>query len=131
MRVQLLSQQQSATLREEWRELVAQHARVNDALERALRERHDLSVSEYEVLQRLVETADGKRRMQELADEIHLSQSALSRLVSRLEESGLARRSICDHDRRGVWACITEAGRVLQAAAEPIQDEVLVATLRR
>jgi DNA-binding MarR family transcriptional regulator len=114
-----------------WRELMAEHARVNEALERALQERHDLSVTEYEVLRRLVETDDGKRRMQELADEIHLSQSALSRLVGRLEQTGLITRAMCDHDRRGIYACVTDAGRAAEGDAAPTQREVLAATLGR
>jgi DNA-binding MarR family transcriptional regulator len=119
----------STDLQAAWRDLMASHARISEALEHALQKRHDLSLSEYEVLQRLVESAEGHRRMQELADEIHLSQSALSRLVGRLEEAGLATRSICDHDRRGIWACVTPAGRKAQQRAEPTHREVLAATL--
>jgi DNA-binding MarR family transcriptional regulator len=114
-----------------WRELMSSHARVSEALERELQRRHDLSLSEFEVLQRLAEADDGKRRMQELADEIHLSQSALSRLVGRLEAEELATRAICDHDRRGIWACITPAGRALQRSAEITHREVLAGTLGR
>jgi DNA-binding MarR family transcriptional regulator len=112
-----------------WRELMSSHARVSEALERELQRGHDLSLSEFEVLQRLVESDDGKRRMQELADEIHLSQSALSRLVGRLENEGLATRAICDHDRRGIWACITPAGRTAQRKAETTHRQVLAGTL--
>ena len=112
-----------------WRELMSSHARVSDALERALQSRHRLSLIEYEVLQRLAEADEGHCRMQELADEVHLSQSALSRLVARLEEDNLAKRSMCDHDRRGIWACITPAGRKAQKKAEPTHREVLAATL--
>jgi DNA-binding MarR family transcriptional regulator len=120
----------TSELQETWRELMASHARVSEALERALQEKHDLSVSEFEVLQRLVESPEGHRRMQELADEIHLSQSALSRLVGRLEEAGLATRAICDHDRRGIWAKVMPAGRAAHKRAEPTYREVLEATLR-
>ena len=112
-----------------WRELMSSHARVSEALERELQRRHDLSLSEFEVLQRLAEAVDGKRRMQELADEIHLSQSALSRLVGRLEDEGLATRAICDHDRRGIWACITRAGRAAERKAEITHRQVLAGML--
>jgi DNA-binding MarR family transcriptional regulator len=118
-----------ADLHAAWRELRASHARVSEALERALQERHELSLSEYEVLQRLAEASAGHRRMQELADEIHLSQSALSRLVGRLEGAGLATRMMCHHDRRGIWACITDAGRTAQRQAARTHREVLAATL--
>ena len=45
-----------------------------------------------------------------------MSQSALSRLVKRLEESmeePLVVRSICNKDRRGVYIRLTEAGQDL------------------
>ena len=113
----------------EWRELMAAHARVSDALERALQSQHELSLSEYEVLQRLAESEGGQQRMQELAGEVHLSQSALSRLVARLEGAGLATREMCDHDRRGIWACLTPAGKKMQRQAEPTHREVLEDTL--
>ena len=112
-----------------WRELMSSHARVSEALAHELQRRHDLSLSEYEVLQRLAESDEGKRRMQELADEIHLSQSALSRLVGRLEDEELATRVICDHDRRGIWACITPAGRAAQRKAEITHRQVLAGML--
>jgi DNA-binding MarR family transcriptional regulator len=125
----MTSPTKSTELQDAWRDLMASHARVSEALEHALQERHDLSLSEFEVLQRLVESPEGHRRMQELADEIHLSQSALSRLVGRLEEAGLANRAICDHDRRGIWAKVTPAGRAAHKRAEPTHREVLAATL--
>jgi DNA-binding MarR family transcriptional regulator len=118
-----------ADLQGAWRDLRSNHARVSEALEHALRERHRLSLIEFEVLQRLAELPDGECRMQELADEIHLSQSALSRLVGRLEAAGLANRELCEEDRRGIYACITDAGRAAQAQAAPTHREVLAATL--
>ncbi len=113
-----------------WRELESEHARVREALEHALQRNHRLSLTEYEVLRRLGESPEGKRRIQELAEEIHLSQSALSRLVQRLEDDGYVCRNVCDHDRRGVFACVTDAGRKAQADAQPTQVSVLSETLR-
>jgi DNA-binding MarR family transcriptional regulator len=113
----------------QWNELESAHARVREALERALEREHRLSLSEYEVLRRLAEDSKGKRRIQELADEVHLSQSALSRLVQRLEDAGFVNRAICDHDRRGIWACVTEAGRKAQDEADPTHRAVLAETL--
>jgi DNA-binding MarR family transcriptional regulator len=116
---------------ESWRELSAAHAAVFETLERELSKRHGLTVSEFEVLQRLAEAPESNARMQDLADAVHLSQSALSRLVGRLETSGYVSRALCELDRRGIYACITEAGRDLVAQAEPTQAEVLEATLSR
>src|SRR6266536_862842 len=83
-----------------WRELAERHARVVSALERSLAEHHDLGVTEFEVLERLASTEGDQCRMAELTDATHLSQSALSRLVGRLESEGLVTRAICSDDRR-------------------------------
>jgi DNA-binding MarR family transcriptional regulator len=113
-----------------WRQLSAAHAAVVDALERELQDRHGLTVSEFEVLQRLAETPQGHSRMQELADSVHLSQSALSRLIGRLETDGFVSRSLCAEDRRGIYACLTRSGRDLVREAEPTQRQVLEQTLQ-
>ena len=113
-----------------WRALAASHATVSAALERELGDRHRLSVSEFEVLDRLAESEEHKYRVQDLADAVHLSQSALSRLVGRLEQHGLVQRSLCDLDRRGIYVCLTEAGRQRHEEAVPTQRAVLTTTLR-
>jgi DNA-binding MarR family transcriptional regulator len=118
-----------AELVDDWRALLARYARTVSALERRLHEEHDLGVSEYEVLERLAEPGRGDQRMQELADAVHLSQSALSRVVGRLEAEGLVTRGMCPEDRRGIYACLTPAGRERYEAARPTQRDVLAATL--
>ena len=112
-----------------WRTLAARHAMVIAALERELGERHGLGVSEFEVLERLAEDSEHKFRVQELAESVHLSQSALSRLIGKLEGHGLVQRSLCDLDRRGIYVCLTEAGRSRHAEALPTHRAVLAATL--
>jgi DNA-binding MarR family transcriptional regulator len=114
---------------DEWRELLARHARVNAALERDLQRHHRLSVTELEALQRLEENDVDGCRLQKLVEDVHMSQSALSRLVSRLEEEGLVSRRSCAEDRRGTYACITDAGRARVREAEATQREVLARTL--
>jgi DNA-binding MarR family transcriptional regulator len=116
-------------LLDRWSELESEHARVREALEHRLQREHRLSLTEYEVLRRLSDSPEGHRRIQELAEEIHLSQSALSRLVQRLEDDGFVCRNVCDHDRRGVFACVTDAGRKAQAEAHPTHVAVLAETL--
>jgi DNA-binding MarR family transcriptional regulator len=111
-----------------WRDILDRHARVTCALERRLAE-HDLGVSEFEVLERLATAAKDDQRMQELAEAVHLSQSALSRVVGRLEADGLVVRSMCKQDRRGIYACLTPEGRERYEAAQPAHREVLAETL--
>jgi DNA-binding MarR family transcriptional regulator len=114
---------------DEWRTLLERHARTTSALERRLQQEHALGVSEYEVLERLATSEQDERRMQELAEAVHLSQSALSRVVARLEADGLVRRGMCPSDRRGIIACITDAGRSRYEAALPTHRAVLTETL--
>ena len=113
----------------EWRELLEAHARAHVALERALKV-HDLGVSGFEVLERLVDDDDDEqRRMQALGEALHLSQSALSRVVGRLEEEGLVTRGMCREDRRGIYVCITDAGRRRYEAARPAHRAALADAL--
>lgn len=108
----------------EWRGLAARHATVFCALERELHA-HGLGVSDFEVLDRLAEPTDDNHRVQELADTVHLSQSALSRVIGRLERDGLVSRSLCPDDRRGIYVCLTDAGRARHAEAQRTHRAVL------
>lgn len=112
-----------------WRDLLARHAKVSDALERELQRRHGLSVTEFEALQRLAERSADGCRLLELAGDVPVSRSALSRVISRLEDRGLVARRACEDDRRGIYACLTPAGVALLRAAAPTQHEVLAREL--
>ncbi len=95
-------------------------------LDRELGAAHGLSASEFEALQQLAShEPSGKIRMAELAASVHLSQSALSRLIGRLEKEGLVTRDACADDRRSVWTVITQAGRDRYHEARPTQRAIL------
>lgn len=115
---------------EAWRELLARHATLSCDLDRVLHE-HGLGVSDFEVLDRLADAEDGSLRMLHLGEEVHLSQSALSRLVSRLERDGLVTRTMCTDDRRCISVRLTELGRTRHAAAQPAQRAVLATHLAK
>jgi DNA-binding MarR family transcriptional regulator len=112
-----------------WRELAERYSAVSGALGRELYERHGLSLHEFEVLARLASEDHEQHRMQELADATHLTQSALSRLVARLEDEGFVSRSMCEVDRRGIYACIAPAGRERYEQALPTYRSVLADSL--
>jgi DNA-binding MarR family transcriptional regulator len=112
-----------------WRELTARHAAAFAALERELGERHGLGVSEFEVLDRLAECDKTSARAQDLADAVHLSQSATSRLVDRLARHGLVQRCACEMDRRGVYVVLTADGERRRAEAAPTHRAVLAQVL--
>jgi DNA-binding MarR family transcriptional regulator len=50
-------------------------------------------------------------------------------VVARLEAEGLVTRAICTDDRRGIFACLTDAGRARHADARPTHREILKQTL--
>ncbi|MFE9427293.1 MarR family winged helix-turn-helix transcriptional regulator [Kitasatospora sp. NPDC006697] len=122
---------QPADLVTEWRALLARHAATACALDRELGEHCGLGMSEFEVLERLAEdeSGGGQLRVQELAEKVHLSQSALSRLIGRLEKTGLVERHMCPEDRRGVFVLLSEYGHQRYQEARPLHREVLERTL--
>ena len=74
----------------------------------------NLAVNEYDVLFTLSRCPSGWLRLNELNDNVLLSQSSLSRLVDRLEKRGLLERMPAPDDGRGVLLRLTEEGAALQ-----------------
>jgi DNA-binding MarR family transcriptional regulator len=110
----------------QWRELVARKVRIWNALEQALEKQHGLSTSEFDVLDQLAGcVGETQPRVQEIAEVVPITQSALSRLIGRLEEQGLVERKLCELDRRGIYVALTAKGRELHAAARPTYCAVL------
>ena len=93
-----------------WRAFLRAHSSVTRLLESELIAEHALSLPEYGVLVTLVEAPDHKLRMTELADQVLLSRSGLTRLVDRMQRSGLVDRRPCTSDARGLNAVLTEVG---------------------
>src|SRR3954469_2155418 len=109
----------------EWHELMGRYHRITCNLDRELMSRHQLTVSEFEVLQQLAQSECDSVRMNELGERVHLTQSALSRLIARLETDGLLERGMCTDDRRSVWAKLTSAGAQRYREAKPTQRAIL------
>ncbi|MEU3144919.1 MULTISPECIES: MarR family winged helix-turn-helix transcriptional regulator [unclassified Streptomyces] len=127
----MAAKQVEQALVQQWRDILALHARTQCELDRALHE-HGLCGSDFEVLDILAGALRGcSCRIQEIAERVHLSQSALSRLIARLEREGLAERGLCAEDRRGVRVSLTEKGRALHDEILPVQRAVLARMLTR
>jgi DNA-binding MarR family transcriptional regulator len=109
-----------------WHDLMGRYHRISCTLDRELSAKHAITVSDFEVLQQLhaAGPAEGMR-MHELSDHVHLTQSALSRLISRLEADGLVERTMCTDDRRSVFTKITALGVERFVAARPTQRAIL------
>jgi DNA-binding MarR family transcriptional regulator len=93
-----------------WRSFLRAHARIVRHLETELVAEQSLSLASYDVLVQLAETPGRRMRMTELADAVLLSRSGVTRLVDRLERTGLVSRERADGDGRGVVAVLTQTG---------------------
>ena len=103
-----------------WRTFLTAHAAVIDRIERELAEKEVLPLGHYDVLLALAEAPERRLRMHELARDVVLSRSGLTRLVDRLEKAGLLRRERCDDDRRGCYAALTSDGMEALRRAWPV-----------
>ncbi|MFI8927233.1 MarR family winged helix-turn-helix transcriptional regulator [Streptomyces sp. NPDC053474] len=111
-----------------WCALSLLHGKIESHVERALQAKHGLSVREYSLLDVLSRQHDGEGghlQMKQVADAVVLSQSATTRLVTRLEERGLLLRYLCPTDRRGIYTNVSESGNQLLAEARPTNDAAL------
>jgi DNA-binding MarR family transcriptional regulator len=63
--------------------------------------------------------------MGELANEVTLTRTGLTRLVDRIEGQGLLRREPVPEDRRGAYVAITPAGTELLRSMWPVYERVL------
>ncbi|WP_055565777.1 MULTISPECIES: MarR family winged helix-turn-helix transcriptional regulator [Streptomyces] len=111
-----------------WCALSLLHGKIEAHVERALQAKHGLSVREYSLLDVLNRQHDGEGghlQMKQVADAVVLSQSATTRLVTRLEERGLLARYLCPTDRRGIYTDVSETGAALLAEARPTNDTAL------
>lgn len=102
-----------------WVGFIRAHASIVKKLDAELRAKHGLPLSSYDVLVQLSLAPDGRMQMYMLADAVHLSRSALTRAVDRLERQGLLERCRGATDPRQVFAAITDRGLERLAETTP------------
>ncbi len=108
----------SSEQQQSWRAYIMGTELLQHQLDRELREEHDISFSEYEILVRLSEADGGRMRMATLADAMSHSRSRVTHTISRMEKADLVVRRASDSDGRGVEAVMTAEGqRILDEAA--------------
>ena len=103
-----------------WRTFITAHAVLIDVIDRELVAAGCLPLHWYDVLVELVEAPEHRLRMHQLAAQVVLSRSGLTRLVDRLEAEGLLLRERSGQDRRGAYAVLTEQGRAALRKAWPV-----------
>ncbi len=79
----------------------------------------------YDVLLELQREESGRLRQFELGNRVLLNKYNLSRLLDRLEKSGLVKRQLCREDARGADVTITAAGRALQKKMWPVYQAAI------
>lgn len=101
--------------------------KVAAVLEAKLTENYELSLKEFYVLLFLSEAPEQKLKLQQLESMVGLSQSAVSRLVSRFEAKGCGalERKSCEADRRSIYTSLTAIGQDKVDRAKQTVNEVL------
>jgi len=98
-----------------WPALLTARALVVERIEARLAEAGLPELAWYDVLWALERAPRGRLRMHELAAQMVMTRSNLTRLVDRLEAADLVTRERDAEDRRGAFAVLTPAGRELRA----------------
>jgi len=90
--------------------LLRAHMAATRQLNAQLNAAHGLTLSDFEVLLRLARAPDRRMRRVDLAGEVLLTASGVTRLLEGLERQGFVERASCDSDRRVVYAVVTDTG---------------------
>jgi DNA-binding MarR family transcriptional regulator len=92
--------------------LLRGHASTTRALSAELQAEFGLTINDYEALLRLSHAEDGRMRRIDLANELVLTASGVTRLLDGLERAGYVKKASCASDARVTYAVLTDAGRV-------------------
>jgi DNA-binding MarR family transcriptional regulator len=93
-----------------WLRLLRGGASARRLLDASLQAAHGLTVVEYEALLLLSQAEERAMRRVDLAHELGLTPSGVTRLLDRLEEEGLVTKGNCSSDARVTYAVLSEAG---------------------
>lgn len=106
-----------------WRSFIDSIAPMQQALEEALVP-FGLTLAEYEVLARLSEQNGTRMRMCDLAADLGLSPSGMTRRMDGLVRRGFVQREALAEDRRVTMAVLTEDGmnRLVEAAPAHVES---------
>ncbi|MFG2970316.1 MULTISPECIES: MarR family winged helix-turn-helix transcriptional regulator [unclassified Streptomyces] len=123
-----------ATLITQWNRLTRVHRRIESRMERHLHRHLGLGVSEFYALRALRESAragTGLLYLNDLAGGIGLSQSATSRLVTRLQDRGLITTHTSPRDRRSVEIELTAVADDVLRLGTPLLHQAVEEVVRQ
>jgi len=115
---QILTEQAIEPAVRAWTRLLRAYALTTRLLSADLQEAHGLTINDFEALLVLSHAEGGRLKRVELARNLLLTPSGITRLLRGLEDAGLVERATCATDLRVTYAQLTDTGRdTLQAAA--------------
>jgi DNA-binding MarR family transcriptional regulator len=96
----------------QWLELTQYVHYIETMMEKSLRQQYNLSLKEFYVLYEINNAQGNKYKINDLIKVVDLSQSAMSRLINRLESfsPSYVTRNECVEDHRAMYIYLTEAG---------------------
>lgn len=99
---------------EKWFAYTDRQLAMKHSIEQALaqEEGSELELNEFLLLYFLSRADDHHLRQNSLQDKLHLSASAISRMLSRMEakDCGVIEKTTCPNDKRGTYIALTPAG---------------------
>ena len=117
------------TYLEKWFDFNRRQVELEALLEQTIAEQSDqsLSLKEFYLLHFLNQAQEKSLRQIDLPDKLHLSPSAVSRMVARLEAKNCAllSRRCCDQDKRASFICLTKEGQTTLAYLQKAVEESL------
>jgi MarR family 2-MHQ and catechol resistance regulon transcriptional repressor len=104
--------------------LISAYAVLVRELSTTLVARHGLTVNDYGTLLLLSRAGDEGMRRIDLANQLQLSPSGITRLLDRLEDQGLVGKGECKSDARVSYAILTDAGldKLREASPGHVED---------
>lgn len=93
-----------------WVALLRAHATSIRRFNAELVSEHGLTLNDYEVLLRLSRAEDRRLRRVDLAEQVLLTPSGITRLLEGLERAGFVERASCEADARVTYAQLTDEG---------------------
>jgi DNA-binding MarR family transcriptional regulator len=105
-------------------QLLGAHATLTRELSAALVAQHGLTMNDYGCLLLLHRAGEEGMRRIDLANELQLSPSGITRLLDRLMDQGLVGRGACKEDARVSYAVLTDDGlaKLREAAPGHVED---------
>ena len=117
------------TYLEKWFDFNRRQVEIEAILEETIAEQSEqtLTLKEFYLLHFLNQAQEKSLRQIDLPDKLHLSPSAVSRMVARLEAKNCAllSRRCCDQDKRASFICLTKEGQTTLAYLQKAVEESL------